>query len=542
MPAYSARIPFDAQGDDDMAHPAPDLWLFFLLVFGVIVLPGMDMAYVASSALVGGWRAGLRAVGGIMTGGLVHVTVAMTGLAALLTAWPAAFDAMLAIGALYMLWIGWQIVGSARSPDTSGPETVTVGAGDAVFRRAVTTCLLNPKAYAFSLAVFPAFVRTPARPVLLQGLALAAIVVGTQALVYGAVAAAAVRTARSSVVGAAGARWLPRIVGPLLMAGAIATLLLGWKPAQAQPASAPSAAAATVPAATTAPGAHDPAHDFDFLIGDWRVDNRKRLHVLQGDEHWERFSAELHVRPLGGGVGDHDEFVAPAWRPGFTAVTLRLYSAQAHRWSLYSLSSRGDGLDPATGQLTAPVTGNFHGDEGVFEGDDRWADKPIRVRYTWTRIDTNHAQWAQAFSPDAGRHWETNWTMSMTRIDPVAEVLAVEQALCDAYLHGDVAGLQRGLTDDFTLSNGRGETSTKAEDIETARTGAIRYTRFENREMQVRLYGPDSAVVTGITAVAGRTKDGYAFDIEVRFTDTLVRDQGQWRLAASQASGALAKP
>jgi ketosteroid isomerase-like protein len=75
----------------------------------------------------------------------------------------------------------------------------------------------------------------------------------------------------------------------------------------------------------------------------------------------------------------------------------------------------------------------------------------------------------------------------------------------------------------------------------TARSGAIRYSRFENREMLVRLYGDDAAVVTGITAVAGATKDGHAFDIDVRFTDTFVREQGRWRIAASQASSPLKK-
>jgi hypothetical protein len=37
------------------------------------------------------------------------------------------------------------------------------------------------------------------------------------------------------------------------------------------------------------------------------------------------------------------------------------------------------------------------------------------VRYTWRRVDARHAQWEQAFSPDGGRSWETNWTMAFTR-------------------------------------------------------------------------------------------------------------------------------
>lgn len=540
-----------------MHHP-PDLWLFFLLVFGVVVLPGLDMAYVASHALVGGLRAGATAVAGIMAGGLVHVAVAATGIAAVLTTWPAAFDGLLAVGAAYMLWVGWGLWRAAQrreavdSSTRRGDEPLAPARLARVFQRAVLTCLANPKAYAFTLSVFPAFVRPGARPLLQQAWPLAAIVVGTQALVYGTVAVAVAGTGRVAGAGAAAQRWLPRMAGALLMGGALATLLLGWKPAQAQtsgaaeqaaasaaraPAAASARAAPAIAAATTA----DPSHDFDFLFGDWRVENRKRLHVLQGDDRWENFPAELHVRPLAGGVGNRDDYEAPSWRPGYTGVTLRLYDPRSRRWSLYWLSSRGDGLDPATGRLTDPVVGRFAGHVGVFEGDDSFEGRPIRVRYTWTRIDATHAAWAQAFSADAGAHWETNWTMAFTRIDPVAAVLAAERAVCEAYLRGDADAMQRELTDDFTLINGRGETSTKAQDMATARSGAIRYSRFENREMLVRLYGDDAAVVTGITAVAGATKDGHAFDIDVRFTDTFVREQGRWRIAASQASSPLKK-
>ncbi|MCF3638574.1 LysE family translocator, partial [Rhizobium sp. TRM95111] len=58
---------------------AENLWLFFLLLTGIIVVPGMDMVFVLASALSGGRRAGLTAVFGIMTGGLVHTLYAALG-------------------------------------------------------------------------------------------------------------------------------------------------------------------------------------------------------------------------------------------------------------------------------------------------------------------------------------------------------------------------------------------------------------------------------------------------------------------------------
>ena len=41
--------------------------------------------------------------------------------------------------------------------------------------------------------------------------------------------------------------------------------------------------------------------------------------------------------------------------------------------------------------------------------------KPIKVRFQWSKITQSTAQWEQAFSPDGGRTWETNWVMQFTR-------------------------------------------------------------------------------------------------------------------------------
>ncbi len=391
-----------------MNASSPDLWLFFALVFGVIVLPGMDMAYVATNALDGGWRAGATAVAGIVAGGLVHVAVAATGLAVLLTLWPAAFDAVLIAGAAYMVWVGWSLLRASRAPGAStevGADAAPAGSAR-IFGRAMLTCLLNPKAYAFMLAVFPAFLQSAQRPWLVQAVLLAAIIAATQAAVYGVVAGVAAGTRRFAGVGAEGQRWLLRITGPLLMAGAVLTLALGWKPAQAQTVAAPAA---------SAPAVRDGSHDFDFLVGDWTVHNRKRLAVLQNDERWESFEAESHVRALAGGVGNTDDYTAPAWRPGYVGITFRVYDPRSGRWSLYWVNNRGGGIDAKTGTFDPPVVGRFEGDVGVFEADDQWDGRPIRVRYTWRRVDAHHAQWEQAFSPDGGRSWQTNWTMAFTR-------------------------------------------------------------------------------------------------------------------------------
>lgn len=208
------------------------LWLFFLLTFGVILLPGLDMAYVAGSALTRGLRGGLLAVAGIVAGGLVHVLVNVTGLAALMLMWPGAFNALLVAGAAYMAWIGWGIAASAfgpastASPDAGRPAEAPRGG---VFARGVLNCLLNPKAYAFMLAVFPTFLQTPERGVAEQALLLSAIIAGNQLLIYGGVALLATGAQRWAGPGAGAQRGLSLAVGATLIVAAALTLWSAWR-------------------------------------------------------------------------------------------------------------------------------------------------------------------------------------------------------------------------------------------------------------------------------------------------------------------------
>ena len=77
---------------------ATQLWLFFALVFGIVVLPGMDMAFVLGSALAGGRRSGLYAVAGLVAAGACHVAVGALGITALLALVAAMETSTLAMG------------------------------------------------------------------------------------------------------------------------------------------------------------------------------------------------------------------------------------------------------------------------------------------------------------------------------------------------------------------------------------------------------------------------------------------------------------
>lgn len=205
------------------AHP---LWLYFLLVAGIVALPGMDMALVTGSALAHGRRAGFAALAGIVAGGVVHVALGVAGLGLLLQAWPALFNALLMAGAAYVAWLAW---GLWRAPALAAPTAPSRPARQA-FASGALTCLLNPKAYLFGVAVFPQFLPPPgASPAdwWARALGLAAITASTQVAVYGSLACLA---ARAGGQGGTPRPRLQRGVALLLAGTAALTLAQAWRP------------------------------------------------------------------------------------------------------------------------------------------------------------------------------------------------------------------------------------------------------------------------------------------------------------------------
>jgi threonine/homoserine/homoserine lactone efflux protein len=209
-----------------MNHQA-QLWLYFLVVFGVVALPGLDMAFVLASTLVGGRRSGLAAVAGIMAGGACHMTMGALGVAVVLRLWPALFNAMLLGGAAYIGWIGWTLL--RASPATGMTLATSRRTAGTTFWQAMLTSLMNPKAYVFMLAVFPQFIHPGAAPVWLQASALAAITAATQAGVYGTVALLSGRAGIWIGGNPAKAALAARAVGAVLVLSAVLVAAQGWQ-------------------------------------------------------------------------------------------------------------------------------------------------------------------------------------------------------------------------------------------------------------------------------------------------------------------------
>jgi len=152
-------------------------------------------------------------------------------------------------------------------------------------------------------------------------------------------------------------------------------------------------------------------HDFDFLVGHWRVHHRKLKERLANSHEWIEFEGTLNSQPLMGGYANVDDDVFEVPGGTYRGVAPRSFDAKSGQWSIWWMDSRTP-LAP----LDPPVRGSFHNGVGTFYADDAENGKPIRIRFIWSQITPTSCHWEQAYSPDGGKTWETNWVQEITRV------------------------------------------------------------------------------------------------------------------------------
>jgi threonine/homoserine/homoserine lactone efflux protein len=205
---------------------AENLWLFFLLLAGVIAVPGMDMAFVLANSLSGGRRSGLAATAGMMAGGACHTLFGAAAVAGLTLWTPFLARPMLILGSAYMIWIGYTLARS--SIVVKAVEEGAVVARTRVFIQALITCLLNPKAWLFTLALYPQFLKPSYGSYWMQALAMGILTVSVQLAIYGGLALAAARGRNVIVNKPRLTKWLGRGAGVMLIAIALYILFRSW--------------------------------------------------------------------------------------------------------------------------------------------------------------------------------------------------------------------------------------------------------------------------------------------------------------------------
>ncbi len=153
---------------------------FIVAAVAIIISPGPDTIVILRHSLTGGRGTGLAAVSGVQLGLVVHTALAVAGISILIASSPALFQALTALGAAYLAWLG------VRSFQGTGGLEVEIGTPPAgagrAFREAALCNILNPKVILWFLALLPNFVNPEKGNVTTQLLALSLLLIAINVL------------------------------------------------------------------------------------------------------------------------------------------------------------------------------------------------------------------------------------------------------------------------------------------------------------------------------------------------------------------------
>ncbi|MDA5545371.1 threonine export protein RhtC [Yersinia rochesterensis] len=137
------------------------LFLTVALVHLVALMsPGPDFFFVSQIAASRSRREAMMGVVGISLGIVVWAGVALMGLNLILQKMAWLHEIIMVGGGLYLCWMGWQLLKSARSKQEASESEVQVAlpARGRTFVRGFLTNLSNPKAVIYFGSVFSLFV------------------------------------------------------------------------------------------------------------------------------------------------------------------------------------------------------------------------------------------------------------------------------------------------------------------------------------------------------------------------------------------------
>lgn len=152
-------------------------------------------------------------------------------------------------------------------------------------------------------------------------------------------------------------------------------------------------------------------HDFDWQFGTWKIRMSRLEHPLTGSTTWTELNGKVVVREVWGGRANLAEITADGQSGHLEFLSLRLFNPESRQWNLYFASSN-------TGTLSDPEIGEFRNGSGEFYVQRPLSGRMILVRFVFADIGTDSSRDEQAYSPDGGRTWETNWVNHQTREPP----------------------------------------------------------------------------------------------------------------------------
>ena len=115
------------------------------------------------------------------------------------------------------------------------------------------------------------------------------------------------------------------------------------------------------------------------------------------------------------------------------------------------------------------------------------------------------------------------------------QIRALADQTAEASLKGDASFFEKHYADDAVIIHSDGKMSTKAQEIAALKSGAVKYESYDVHELKIRVDG-NTAVVSSLIS-SKRTVNGKPVSGDVRSTRVWIKQKGDWKLVASQATG-----
>lgn len=116
------------------------------------------------------------------------------------------------------------------------------------------------------------------------------------------------------------------------------------------------------------------------------------------------------------------------------------------------------------------------------------------------------------------------------------EIVAVESRIRSAQLNADLSELDALIGDEILFTGPTGQLGTKQQDIESYRSGAVKFLEHQPLELRVQRIGAGAAISALLARLAVEVS-GSVVRGTYRYTRVWVRDEsGEWKVAGGHVS------
>jgi threonine/homoserine/homoserine lactone efflux protein len=155
---------------------------FLLASLIVVLIPGTGVVYTITTGLTLKWRASIAAAIGCTLGIVPHILASILGLSALLNMSAQVFSLLKLAGALYLLYLAWNMWREAGAIEIN--RQITETSVSKIIIKAIAINLLNPKLTVFFFAFLPLFVSKGSASPTMEMILLSAVFMGITLIVF----------------------------------------------------------------------------------------------------------------------------------------------------------------------------------------------------------------------------------------------------------------------------------------------------------------------------------------------------------------------